>query len=93
MADITNIRWIYTKGFLFLFAGILAAGLLLFECPTFKTGGLLALCVWCFTRFYYFVFYVIQHYVDDEYRFAGLWSFARYMMGARRRGRSWSDHD
>ena len=93
MADITNIRWIYTKGFLFLLGGVLGAVLLLFESPTVKTGGLLAICVWCFVRFYYFAFYVIQHYVDDEYRFAGLWSFARYMIGARRQRRLWSDHE
>jgi hypothetical protein len=28
--------------------------------------------------------YVIERYVDPGYRFSGLWSFARYMMGKRR---------
>ncbi len=29
---------------------------------------------------YYFAFYVIEHYVDPGYRFAGLWSFVRYVL-------------
>ena len=40
----------------------------------------LAICVWCFARFYYFAFYVIEHYTDPGYRFAGLWSFVQYMV-------------
>jgi hypothetical protein len=84
MADITNPRLIYAKGFLFLLGGLLASGLLLAEQPTLKVAALLAVAVWCFARFYYFAFYVIEHYVDPGYRFAGLWSFARYLL--RRRG-------
>jgi hypothetical protein len=45
---------------------------------------LLALTIWCFARAYYFAFYVIQHYVDPGYRFAGLADFARYVL--RKRG-------
>jgi hypothetical protein len=41
---------------------------------------LLAVAIWCFARAYYFAFYVIEHYVDDSYRFSGLWSFALYLM-------------
>lgn len=80
MKDLKNPRWIKLKGILFLFLGLLSAALLFFEHPTLKTGLLLALTVWCFCRFYYFGFYVIEHYVDPSYRFSGLWSFARYLM-------------
>jgi hypothetical protein len=80
MAGLTNPRLIYAKGFLFLAGGLLASGLLLVEHPTLKVAALLAIAVWCFARFYYFAFYVIQHYVDPGYRFAGLWSFARYLL-------------
>jgi hypothetical protein len=45
---------------------------------------LLVITVWVFCRFYYFAFYVLEHYVDPGYRFAGLLSLARYLM---RRGR------
>jgi hypothetical protein len=84
MADITNPKLIYAKGFLFLFAGLLAAALLVLEHPTLKVAALLAVTVWCFARFYYFAFYVIEHYVDPGYRFAGLWSFARYLLRKRK---------
>ena len=86
MADLKNPRWIYTKGFLFLLLGFLAAGLLIAEAPQWKVALLLALSVWSFSRFYYFAFYVIQHYVDDQYRFAGLWDFVKYLW--RRKGGS-----
>jgi lipopolysaccharide transport system permease protein len=53
---------------------------ILFEYPTLRVALLLAICVWCFARFYYFAFYVIEHYIDSEYRFAGLGSFALYLL-------------
>ena len=84
MGDLTNPRWIYAKGFLFLFAGLLAGTGLIADNPTPRTVLLLALCVWCLARFYYFCFYVIEHYVDPGYRFAGLSSFARYHLRRRR---------
>ena len=88
MRDLTSPKLIYLKGFLFLFCGGLSALSLLLDHPTLRTALLLALTVWCFARFYYFCFYVIEHYVDAGYRFAGLWSFARYVAGKRNRGRA-----
>ena len=82
--DITNPRLLYAKGVLFLLTGGLAATLLVLERPTLKVAFLLVLAIWCFARAYYFAFYVIQHYVDPGYRFAGLVDFARYAM--RKRG-------
>lgn len=85
MGDLKSAGWIKAKGILFLFAGFLAAGLLVMEHPDLKTVILLALSVWCFCRFYYFAFYVIEHYVDPSYKFAGLTSFAAYLVrGAKR---------
>jgi hypothetical protein len=80
MKDLTNPNWIKFKGILFLIIGLLSALLLVLEQPTLKVAALLAICVWCFCRFYYFAFYVIEHYVDSSYRFAGLWSFAGYLV-------------
>lgn len=88
MPDITNPRLLYLKGFLFLLGGLLASFLLLLEHPSAKVLLLLALAVWCFARFYYFAFYVVQHYADPGYRFAGLWSFARYLHSRHRKGPS-----
>lgn len=84
MRDITNPRWLYFKGGLFVVTGLLASGLLLLESPSLKVAALLAVAIWCFSRAYYFAFYVVEHYADPGYRFAGLWSFARYAWTRRR---------
>ncbi len=87
MKDLTNPAWIKFKGLLFLAIGIVASLLLILEEPKLKIGLLLALAVWCFCRFYYFAFYVIEHYVDPGYRFSGLWPFFCYLLSKpRRRG-------
>jgi hypothetical protein len=80
MKDLTDARWIKLKGILFLLVGALSAALLLLEQPTLKVGVLLAISIWCFCRFYYFAFYVIEKYVDPGYRFSGLWSFVGYLL-------------
>jgi len=85
MTDITNPKLIYAKGALFLFGGLLASALLIAERPSLKVVVLLAVAIWCFARAYYFAFYVIEHYVDGRYRFAGLWSFVRYLFRKDRR--------
>ncbi len=79
MGDLKNAKLIYLKGFLFLLIGLSASALLLIEASSLKVGLLLGLAVWGFARAYYFAFYVIQHYVDDCYKFAGLWSFLQYL--------------
>jgi hypothetical protein len=84
MKDLANPAWIKAKGFLFLFLGLLSATLLFFEHPTFRVALLLILAVWCFCRFYYFAFYVIERYVDPNYRFSGLLSLARYLIRKQR---------
>lgn len=84
MADLKDVRLIYLKGFLFLFGAALASTLLFLESPTLKVALLLAAAVWCSARFYYFAFYVIEHYVDRSYKFAGLCSFFQYVISKRR---------
>ena len=88
MKDLTNPNWIKFKGILFLVIGLLASVLLVLEHPTWKVGVLLAVTIWCFCRFYYFAFYVIEHYVDPGYRFSGLWSFAGYLCSRKGSGKS-----
>ncbi len=83
MTDLRRPALIYAKGILFLGLGFLAAALLILEAPRATTVILLAIAIWAFCRFYYFAFYVIEHYVDSEYRFAGLLSFVRYAVRRR----------
>jgi hypothetical protein len=84
MKDIASPGWIKFKGILFLMVGLASAGLLVMEHPEVKVGVLLTIAIWCFCRFYYFAFYVIERYVDPSYRFSGLWSAARYLWSRRR---------
>jgi len=84
MTDLTSPVIIKVKGIMFLVVGLAAAVLLILEQPTIRIAVLLVIAIWCFCRFYYFAFYVIQHYVDPGYRFSGLFSFARYMLNRRR---------
>ena len=85
MKDLTSATWIKVKGILFLLLGLAAAALLILDNPSWKVVGLLALAIWCFCRFYYFAFYVIEKYVDSGYKFSGLWSFAGYLLRSRRK--------
>ena len=80
MRDLTNPKLIYFKAVLFLIIGALGAFLLLARHWAWQDAFLLGMAVWGFCRAYYFAFYVIEHYVDPSYRFAGLWSFVRYLM-------------
>jgi len=90
MTDLRDPRLIYAKGGLFLLSGGLAGGLLLAEVASWRIAFLLAVTVWCFCRAYYFAFYVIQHYVDPGYKFAGLGSFLRYLWSRTRAGRNFA---
>jgi hypothetical protein len=86
MTDIKNPRLLYAKGALFVLGGIMASGLILAEHPTVKVALLLGIAIWCFARAYYFAFYVVEHYADPSYKFAGLWSFATHLLRKRRGG-------
>jgi hypothetical protein len=80
MGDLKNPALIYLKGALFLLTGAIAAGLILVERPTLRIAVLLGIAIWSFCRCYYFAFYVIEHYVDPHYKFAGLTSFIAYLL-------------
>jgi hypothetical protein len=85
MKDLTSPFWIKFKGILFLIIGILSSALLIIETWSWRVAIMLVIAIWCFCRFYYFAFYVIEHYVDPGYRFSGLWSFFGYLISKRRR--------
>jgi len=88
MKNLTDARWIKLKGMLFLLLGLVSAALLFFEHPTLSVAFLMVVAVWSFCRFYYFAFYVIEHYVDPRYRFSGLLSFALYLIQKKRSART-----
>jgi hypothetical protein len=83
MSDLKSPALLYLKGALMLLTGLLAAGLLLLDRPDLRSGLLLGIAIWGFCRAYYFAFYVVEHYIDPEYRYAGLTSFLRHSLARR----------
>ena len=81
---------LWIKFGLFVFLGVVATAMALVLFPDVQLALLMAIAIWAFCRAYYFAFYVIEHYVDPSFRFAGLGSFIRYAM--RRRKGPDTDH-
>ena len=84
MADLKNPKLIYLKGWLFLAILVVSIALILLETASWRIAGLILLVAWSSARFYYFMFYVIEKYVDPNYRFAGVMSFLKYMFGKKK---------
>ena len=78
--DLESPLLIVLKAILFLMLGLMAAGLLLSSFFSIRNLILLGLAIWAFCRFYYFAFYVIEHYVDDQYHYRGLVDAARHLL-------------
>ena len=78
LKDINKVWLLYLKAFLLFLTGFISAILLVLLNFNFETIALLLLSIWGFCRAYYFAFYVIQHYVDPNYKFSGLIDFAKY---------------
>ena len=85
MRDLKDSRLMYLKGVLFLISGSISITALLLQNPSLQTAFLIVISIWSFCRLYYFMFYVIEKYIDPTFRFAGLWSVLVYL--ARRGGR------
>ena len=79
MSDLKNPNLIVIKGVLFLLLGMIAALSLILKTSRLDVAILLLIAIWAFCRFYYFAFYVIEHYVDGDYKFAGLYSAFVYL--------------
>ena len=88
---ITNPKVLKAKGTLFLVLGLLSAGLLLLYALSLVIFVLLIISIWAFYRFYYFAFYVLHHYADPNYQYAGLISVFRYLVSKKRGESSKSD--
>ncbi len=85
-ADIKNPRVLHFKGLVFGLLGLMASSLILLESPEWRTAGLLAIAIWAFCRFYYFLFYVLEHYAGRGRPYAGLWDALGHLMKRRTPG-------
>jgi hypothetical protein len=78
--DITSPTLLKLKGLLFALLGLLSATLLLLPILSWRSAALLAITVWAFCRAYYFCFYVMHHYVDPSFRYAGLLNLFQFLL-------------
>lgn len=78
--DLASPAWLYMKAAGFLMVGFAAAALILLQTPRWDVGLYLAICVWAFARAYYFAFYVVEHFIDPGFKYAGLIHFCRYLI-------------
>jgi hypothetical protein len=83
MTDLQSKHWIVAKGIAFGGIAVAAAVLLLFESTSVRTAVLLMLLVWAACRFYYFLFYVLERYVDPRLRYAGILALVRTIIAKR----------
>ena len=88
MRDLADPKWMYLKAALLLLILLGSAGILLLDAPSWRTGALIALVVWASARVYYFMFYVIERYIDSSFRFSGVGSALLHLLrrdpGAKR---------
>lgn len=77
MGDLKSSKLIVAKGVLFLVMTLLAAGLVWLEAPSLRVAALLAVLIWSSARFYYFLFYVLERYVDPTLRYTGIVDLVR----------------
>ncbi len=78
--DLSSRKLIFLKGWLFFALGSLSLVALWIVSPEVRTLALALLACWAFARWYYFMFYVIEKYVDPGFKFAGLSDFLRYSL-------------
>ena len=83
MSDLKSKRLILAKGIMFFGIAVVAAVLVLFESTSVRTAVLLMLLVWAACRFYYFLFYVLERYVDPRLRYAGILALVRTIIAKR----------
>ena len=72
--DLKSKSLIYLKALLFLFLLIVGVMLNLQETSLTLQIVSLVVIVWSSARFYYFVFYVMENYVNENYKFSGIFS-------------------
>jgi len=83
MKNIEDPKLLWIKGSLFVFLGLIAFSLVALLSRSLSVVIAAAIAIWAFCRAYYFAFYVIEHYIDGRYRFAGLTSMVRYWLSGR----------
>jgi len=81
--DIKSPKAIYLKAFLFLCLLLLSILLNMMTPSPWIQLFSIAIIVWSSARIYYFMFYVIEHYVDNNFKFSGIYAFFLYLLNKK----------
>jgi hypothetical protein len=84
MGDLKSKPLIVLKGILFLVIILTTSVSLYILNPDWLTALLIVLLIWSSARFYYFLFYVLEKYVDPDLKYAGLGDMLRRLLRRRR---------
>jgi len=82
--ELTNPKWMYLKAIGFVLITFLCAVGLLLRSMSLETAAMILLLIWASARAYYFCFYVIERYIDPEFRYAGIGSALGYVLRSSR---------
>jgi len=81
MRELKSLKLIYLKGMLILMVLLASLVLILFESESlWKRLILSILLIWSSARFYYFLFYVIENYVDHNCKYSGIWLMIKHII-------------
>lgn len=83
--DLRSPRLLHLKGWLFLLIAFLSALLVLAESPHLRTFCLLLTLAWSASRFYYYLFYVLEKYAGRDRPYAGIWDEISRILSRRRK--------
>ena len=83
LGDLKSKKLIVGKGLLFALCLAMSAVALWLRDPSLVTVLLLAALAWSSARLYYFLFYVLQTYVDPTLKYDGLWAMLRELSKRR----------
>ena len=72
MNDIKSKRLIVIKGLLFISIVFVSGIVIACYCPRIEVIALLLILIWASARSYYFLFYVLEKYVDPKLKYTGI---------------------
>ena len=84
MGDLKSKSLIVAKGLLFLVIVLITVSALFALSPDWLTAVLIVLLIWASARFYYFLFYVLEKYVDPSLRYSGIPDLLRHLRRCKR---------
>ncbi len=85
MTNIQSKRLIVVKGLLFILITVGAGVGIVCTSPSFTVVALVLTLIWASARSYYFLFYVLEKYVDPSLKYTGLLDLARHLIAPLRR--------